>query len=92
MRITCPHCGERALEELSYLGDATKHRPEGMSASEDAAFDYVYVRANPAGPHREYWYHASGCRSWLVVKRDTRTHEILGVVAARDVKRSEAGA
>jgi sarcosine oxidase subunit delta len=24
----------------------------------------------------EYWYHAAGCHSWLVVARDTRTHEI----------------
>jgi sarcosine oxidase subunit delta len=27
----------------------------------------------------ELWYHGFGCRSWLRVKRDTRTHEILGV-------------
>jgi sarcosine oxidase subunit delta len=84
MRITCPHCGERALEEFVYLGDATKRRPDGLSASEDAVFDYVYIRANPAGPHREYWYHASGCRSWLIVTRNTRTHEIAAVVCARD--------
>lgn len=91
MRISCPHCGERALEEFAYLGDATKRRPDGMSATEDAVYDYVYVRANPAGPHREYWYHSAGCHSWLVVTRDTRTHEILDVVCARDASKGGAG-
>ncbi|HVX99460.1 MAG TPA: sarcosine oxidase subunit delta [Pseudorhodoplanes sp.] len=87
MRIPCPHCGTRALEEFVYLGDATKRRPDGMGAREDEVFDYVYIRANPAGPHREYWYHAAGCRSWLVVTRNTRTHEIGEVVCARDLRR-----
>ncbi len=27
----------------------------------------------------ELWYHAFGCRSWLRVTRDTRTHEIFAV-------------
>ena len=26
MRITCPYCGERALEEFTYRGDATVKR------------------------------------------------------------------
>jgi heterotetrameric sarcosine oxidase delta subunit len=39
-------------------------------------YDYVYLRTNPAGPHRELWYHGSGCHGWLVVTRDTLTHEI----------------
>ena len=44
--------------------------------------DYVYLRDNIAGPHQEYWYHASGCRRWLVVDRDTRTHAVLAVTLA----------
>ncbi len=24
--------------------------------------------------HREHWFHAAGCQSWLLVERDTRTH------------------
>ncbi|MEO0764140.1 MAG: sarcosine oxidase subunit delta, partial [Pseudomonadota bacterium] len=34
---------------------------------------------------RELWYHEAGDRSWLVVTRDTVTHEILSVALARDV-------
>jgi sarcosine oxidase subunit delta len=43
----------------------------------------VYLRDNPAGPCRELWFHAAGCHSWLVVERDTRTHEIRSVTFAR---------
>jgi sarcosine oxidase subunit delta len=43
----------------------------------------VYLRDNPAGPYRELWFHAAGCHSWLIVERDTRTHEIRSVTFAR---------
>ena len=84
MRIRCPHCGERDNGEFSYLGDAAPVRPEGLDASAQAMHDYVYLRDNPAGSIRELWYHGSGCRAWLVVTRDTRTHEIRHVAPARD--------
>lgn len=79
MRITCPHCGPRDVQEFSYLGDANPQRPDGLEASEAAMFDYVYQRDNPAGPHRELWYHGAGCHAWLVVTRDTRSHAIAAV-------------
>jgi sarcosine oxidase subunit delta len=80
MRISCPYCGPRGNEEFSYLGDASVRRPD--PAGPDAArafYEYVYLRDNPSGPHRELWYHGAGCRSWLVVTRNTRTHEITAV-------------
>jgi sarcosine oxidase subunit delta len=84
MRIECPHCGTRDLREFSYLGDATPARPNPQA---DAALEqftsYIYLRANPAGPHDEFWYHGAGCQTWLVVRRDTRTHEILEVRSRR---------
>ena len=81
MRIDCPHCGERDQGEFSYLGDATVGRPAGGGSAE-AFFDYVYLRDNPAGLHRELWYHAFGCRTWLEVGRDVRTHAIESVRTA----------
>ena len=84
MRIPCPHCGERDVQEFSYLGDATLVRPEGPEATPEAMQAYVYLRDNPAGPHRELWYHAAGCHAWLVVTRDTRTHAIAAVEPTRD--------
>ncbi len=86
MRFDCPFCGERGLEEFAYHGDATVSRPrDGGEAPSDAWTDYVYLRDNPTGLHRELWYHASGCHSWLVVTRDLRTHQISAVEIARDV-------
>jgi len=80
MRIACPHCGPRDVREFSYLGDATVARPDPQGPDALAQFtEYVYLRDNPAGPHAEFWYHGVGCQAWLVVERDTRTHEIRSV-------------
>ncbi len=60
MRISCPYCGERALEEFTYRGDATVTRPTSLEpAAEQAWVDYVYLRDNPAGLHREHWHHSA---------------------------------
>jgi heterotetrameric sarcosine oxidase delta subunit len=83
MRIKCPYCGSRDAGEFSYLGDATLKRPaDGEHDIDGAMFDYVYLRDNPADQHREHWYHSAGCRSWLVVERDTRNHVIISVQLA----------
>ncbi len=86
MRIPCPYCGLRDSSEFSYLGDATVRRPVPAATDEHAMHDYVYLRTNPAGPHSEFWYHASGCHAWLVVSRDTLTHEIGAARFAGDVE------
>ncbi|ODR99986.1 sarcosine oxidase subunit delta [Methyloceanibacter methanicus] len=84
MRITCPYCGERALDEFTYRGDATVKRPDSLDENTAEAWvDYVYLRDNPAGPHKELWHHGAGCHAWLEVTRDTVTHEILDVAFAR---------
>ena len=83
MRIQCPFCGERDVSEYSYLGDASFERPDpGAPAAQTTFYEALYLRDNPAGPHQELWYHAAGCRSWLRVTRNTRTHEILEVAFA----------
>ena len=78
--IPCPWCGPRNQVEFTYGGDATVTRP--VPDAPDAVWlHYVYVRANPAGPHDELWLHSAGCRQWFKVRRDTRTHEILASAA-----------
>jgi sarcosine oxidase subunit delta len=37
----------------------------------------LYLRETPLGPVTEQWVHAYGCRQWIHVVRDTRTHAIL---------------
>ena len=84
MRIPCPLCGEREHAEFTVLGDASlRHRPNPDGAGAQAAFhEYLHLRENPAGEHDELWYHEQGCRSWLIVTRDTTTHRIVRVVRA----------
>ncbi|MEL6372434.1 MAG: sarcosine oxidase subunit delta [Pseudomonadota bacterium] len=84
MRITCPCCGSREIAEFTYGGDATRVRPSLDDGDEARWFDYVFLRDNPRGVHREFWQHTLGCRSWLVVERNTLTHEITSVALARD--------
>ena len=80
MRITCPHCGQRGLEEFLYHGDATPQRPsDGGAAPTTEWTDYVYLRDNKNFAHEELWYHSAGCHAWLRVTRDLSNHEILGV-------------
>jgi len=89
MRIRCPFCGERESAEFVYLGDADFQRPNPQGPDAQAQFfDAVYLRDNPSGPHDELWYHVFGCRSWLRVTRNTRTHEILAVDFAKKVSDS----
>ncbi len=85
MRLPCPCCGERDSGEFTYLGDAMLVARPGADASMETWADFVYVRDNPAGRHRELWYHGAGCGAWIVVTRDTVTHEVLGAELARDV-------
>ncbi len=92
MIINHPLLGPRDASEFVYLGDAKLiNRPDWQA--ENAAelfYDYQYLRDNPAGRHRELWYHEQGDRSWLVVTRDTLTHEITKVELARDVALAKA--
>jgi heterotetrameric sarcosine oxidase delta subunit len=87
MIIEHPFLGPRDAAEFVYLGDASLlDRPDWQAP--DAAeqfYEYLYLRDNPAGEHRELWYHEHGDRSWLIVTRNTLTHEITQVTLARDV-------
>ena len=89
MIINHPLLGPRDSAEFAYLGDAKMiERPdwESETAAQDF-YEYAYLRDNPAGIHRELWFHEGGDRSYLVVTRDTVTHEISNVELARDVAR-----
>ncbi len=85
LRLACPICGLRDETEFTYGGDATLVRPAMAERSSEAWYAYVFQRENPRGPHREYWHHQLGCRQWLVVERNTLTHEIGETRLAREV-------
>jgi len=91
MIINHPLLGPRDVREFVYLGDANLiNRPDGMKpGAAEQFYEYAYLRDNPAGLHQELWYHEHGDRSWLVVTRNTVTHEITNVELARDVARKQ---
>jgi sarcosine oxidase subunit delta len=75
--LSCPHCGVREVADFSFGGEVSK-RPRGEPSFRELCV-YNYFRRNVAGVQREWWYHRSGCRTWFLADRDTRTNEVLRV-------------
>ena len=91
--IPCPWCGPREEIEFSYGGEAHVVRPAEPAALDDAEWaDYLFMRRNPKGAHRERWVHAHGCRRWFNVVRDTVSYEILAVYRMDEEPTEEPGA
>lgn len=93
MIINHPLLGPRDAAEFVYKGDAILlDRPDWQSDNAGDEFhDYMHLRDNIAGETRELWFHEQGDRSWLVVTRNTITHEITNVEMARDIALEKAG-
>ena len=73
--IDCPWCGKRDEGEFSYGGEADIRRPLAPDDLTDEQWaDYLFMRSNPKGVHRELWNHAQGCRRWFVAERNTVTY------------------
>lgn len=78
--IPCPWCGPRDEIEFTCGGQAHIVPPGAPEALGDAAWsEFLYLRANPKGPHSERWVHTHGCRRWFNMVRDTVTEAILVV-------------
>ena len=90
MIINHPHLGPRDASEFTILGDASLiNRPDWQAGdADDAFYTYQYLRDNPAGLHRELWFHEQGDRSWLMVTRDTVTHAVIAVALASDIAKA----
>ena len=74
--IPCPWCGPRAESEFTCGGEADIARPLNPEALSDREWgDYLFMRRNTRGPHREQWHHSYGCRRWFVIERDTVTYD-----------------
>ena len=87
MRIACPLCGARDSREFTPVGGAELVARPAPGDGAEAWDDYLHNRANACGPSRELWYHGGGCASWLVVERNTATHEVISVALAREGER-----
>jgi sarcosine oxidase subunit delta len=74
--LTCPNCGERNVSEFRYGGEIQK-RPNPNTATNAEMTNYLYLRDNPLGEMREWWYHRAGCGTWFIAERHTKTHKVL---------------
>ena len=89
--IECPWCGERDETEFNCVGEAHIARPletEKMSDQEWA--NYLFMRSNPKGLHREQWLHAAGCRRYFNAERDTVSYRFAGTYKIGELSPSEA--
>ncbi|MBA3908873.1 MAG: sarcosine oxidase subunit delta [Rhodobacter sp.] len=77
MRLMCPLCGERDRREFYYYGAEDFLNRPAADAEPGAWDNYLHLRDNPAGVTKDLWYHEMGCAQWLVVTRNTVTHEII---------------
>jgi sarcosine oxidase subunit delta len=84
MRIPCPLCGPRDKREFYYYGAEDYLNRPAADAPPEAWDSYLHLRDNPAGITRDLWYHETGCASWLLITRNTVTHEIHEVALVAD--------
>ena len=75
LKIPCPHCGLRPVEEFLY-GEIPKV-PDTVVGDDARDVDRGFMLANPEGVQTERWFHVYGCRRWLTLQRDTRTDEVI---------------
>ena len=77
--IECPWCGFRDESEFSCVGVAHIERPLEPEKLSDAEWaDYLFMRKNPKGVHREQWLHTAGCRRYFNAERDTVSYQFSG--------------
>ena len=90
--IECPYCGLRDESEFSYAGEAHIARPlDTEKLSDEEWADYLFMRTNPKGTHREQWLHAAGCRRYFNAVRDTVSYRIAATYKVGEAPPGEAG-
>jgi methylglutamate dehydrogenase subunit B len=76
--IFCPHCRHAVDEGDMQFGSAKPRRLLDPEASHQETIDYLFMQANVRGIVEEHWYHAAGCRQWILVTRDTTGNRVIG--------------
>lgn len=74
--LTCPNCGPRNVTEFRHGGETNPRPRQPLEVGDEAWADFIYMRANTAGPQTEWWYHRAGCGLWFLAERDTKTNEV----------------
>mgnify|MGYP002640361222 CR=1 FL=1 len=74
--IPCPNCGKRDESEFTYGGENVKRPTDFENITHEEWAQYLFMKTNPKGEHKELWYHSSGCRKWFYVFRNTVSYKI----------------
>lgn len=69
LRLDCPHCGARPVEEWVY--GEVPDPPDHLTRADERDVDRGFMMSNTEGVRRERWFHEGGCRRWQTIKRDT---------------------
>ena len=61
--IHCPYCGrrDRSSNSATAAKRISRARPDIAAESDEDWANFLYLRANPKGVHRERWRHMHGC-------------------------------
>ncbi len=70
MKLHCPHCGLRPVDEFRYAD--IPEVPDDLTDPSERDLDRVFHKTNRHGPTEEAWFHDAGCRRWFRVTRYTR--------------------
>ena len=77
MLLNCPNCGERNVSEFRYGGEFNSRPKDAMNVPEEEWVDFIYMRDNKVGVQKEWWYHRSGCATWFLAQRHTKSNEVI---------------
>ncbi len=74
--LECPNCGPRNSQEFRYGGEYNPRPKKPMQRNDAEWADYIYMRDNKLGVQKEWWYHRSGCSTWFLAKRHTKSNQV----------------
>ena len=74
LRIPCPHCGVRGVEE--FVHGEIPATPDHITDADARDVDRAFMHSNVEGVVTERWFHALGCRRWLTLTRDTTNNDV----------------
>ncbi|WP_420612578.1 sarcosine oxidase subunit delta [Candidatus Spongiisocius sp.] len=69
LRLACPHCGPRPVEEWVY--GEVPDPPDYLTGADERDVDRGFMMGNTEGVKVERWFHSGGCRRWQTITRDT---------------------
>lgn len=74
--LECPNCGERNVSEFRYGGEYNPRPKEPLKTADSQYADYLFMRDNKLGVQTEWWYHRTGCGTWFLAERHTKTNVV----------------